>query len=121
MKISVAWIFNHIDSDWKNYDIDDLVSKFNKTTAEIEGVYKVSVDLKNFSFVEVVDIGSKNITVFSSEWDKKIELPFRSDVKKSYIFLIKKTKDKYFWSKLTDMHCEKDGLIPSISILSPYP
>ena len=38
MKISVAWIFDHIDADWSKVSIFTLVEKFNKTTAEIEGV-----------------------------------------------------------------------------------
>ena len=44
MKLSISWIFDHIDADWKKQNIDDLVAKFNKISAEIESFYKVNFD-----------------------------------------------------------------------------
>ena len=45
MKLSLRWIFDHIDADWKKVDIVELVDKFNKTTAEIEGFEKFKLDV----------------------------------------------------------------------------
>ena len=47
MKLSIAWIFYHINANWKKIDINDLVNKFNKTTAEIESFKKVTTDINN--------------------------------------------------------------------------
>ena len=44
MKLSLAWIFDHIDADWRKIDIAQLVSRFNQITAEIEGFEKTSLD-----------------------------------------------------------------------------
>ena len=41
MKLSLAWIFDHIDADWHSIDVAELVAKFNEMTAEIEGFKKV--------------------------------------------------------------------------------
>ena len=46
MKLSLSWLFDHIDADWRTIDVAALVSLFNKTTAEIEGFDKISIDLK---------------------------------------------------------------------------
>ncbi|MCK5633265.1 hypothetical protein KAH94_05915, partial [bacterium] len=116
MKISVAWIFDHIDADYKKININDLVNAFNKTTAEIEGFYSVSLNLDMFSLVSVKKINDKNITVFSSEWNKEIILTVRDDQKKSDVFLVKKVNDQYVWATLSDFHCEKDGFIPALTI-----
>ncbi|HML86633.1 MAG TPA: hypothetical protein PKE52_15875, partial [Bacteroidales bacterium] len=47
MKVSISWIFDHIDADWRKIDIPALVTKFNQTTAEIEKWYAVTTDPKN--------------------------------------------------------------------------
>jgi len=116
MKISVSWIFDHIDSDWKQYDIADLVAKFNKTTAEIEGFYKVDIDLKQFSLAEVIEVDKEQATVSSSEWKQQFQLPFRCDLQMGDVCLIKKTGDGVSWAKLTDMHCEKEGFVPVLLV-----
>ena len=45
MKLSISWIFDHIDGKWEKQDIDYLIKKFNLTSAEIEDFYKVEFDL----------------------------------------------------------------------------
>lgn len=48
MKLSVAWIFDHINADWRTCDTNELVAKFNQMTAEIEHSHSVSINLDNF-------------------------------------------------------------------------
>ena len=43
MKLSLAWIFDHIAGDWRNYDVQSIVNHFIRTTAEIESIEKISL------------------------------------------------------------------------------
>ena len=53
MKLSIAWIFDHIDADWKKYNVSEIVEKFNTTTAEIEGFERIVLDLDQFSLAQI--------------------------------------------------------------------
>ena len=59
MKISLSWIFDHIDARWKKQNVDDIVSKFNQTTAEIENYEKIKLDLKPFFMGRVISHDKK--------------------------------------------------------------
>ncbi len=54
MKLSIAWIFEHLKADWKHCDIAELVKKFNSMTAEIEGFEKLERDIDNFILVKKI-------------------------------------------------------------------
>ena len=123
MKLSIAWIFDHIDADWKKQDINNLVKRFNQVTAEIEDFYKVEFDLKNFSLAKVVDDGVKNFKVSIPEWKTELELPCR-ELKKHFLpenfsdlaFLVYKDNDKIRWATLADFNVDKDGLLAPVSV-----
>ena len=53
MKLSLSWLFDHIDADWRSINVPALVSLFNKTTAEIEGFESISIDLKKLAAAQV--------------------------------------------------------------------
>ena len=90
MKLSVAWIFDHIQADWKQADIPRLVDTFNRTTAEIEHFYKVSLDLDIFTLARVMSVRPDTVVVESSELKKEISLPYRDDDVEGQLFLVKK-------------------------------
>jgi phenylalanyl-tRNA synthetase beta chain len=111
MKLSIAWIFDHLEADWKDHDIAQLVAKFNTTTAEVEHFSKKVVDLKNFSLGQVTNLTKDKITVFSPEWQKEFSFEHRP-AHEGDVFLITK-KD---WVTLRDLHGEKEGLIPAVLV-----
>ncbi len=120
MKLSIAWIFDHIDAHWQDYDINLIVSKFNQTTAEIEKFYPVNINLEDFYLAQLPTIDSLN--VFIPELQKKITMPERDHtfdlILKSATnipFLIKKDHDKFLWAQLSDFGVEKDGLLPALN------
>lgn len=117
MKLSIAWIFDYIDADWKKLDMDKLVQLFNQTTAEIEGVQKVDLDLKQFALARVVATDEQKMTVEIPEWKLSLNLPIRPDEgfeKQEAVFLVKKENDACRWATLTDLFCGKDGFIPAL-------
>jgi len=125
MKLSLRWIFDHIDGDWKKVDIVDLVDKFNKITAEIEGYEKFELDLAHFSLVILRSLeardrqgerGDCSVTAYSPEWDKEITLSGRQDIKEGKLYLVKKEGDGVKWASLVDFGCPKDGLVSAVHV-----
>ncbi|HEV2601394.1 MAG TPA: phenylalanine--tRNA ligase subunit beta [Candidatus Babeliales bacterium] len=89
MKLSIAWIFDHIDADVTTIDIDQLVKKFNETTAEIEGFRAVSFDLETVSLAQVIAVDADVVTVHSPEWNQTYTLPERKKVAVGHWYFIK--------------------------------
>jgi len=116
MKLSLRWIFDHIDGDWKKVDIVDLVDKFNKITAEIEGYEKFEIDLANFSLIEIKKIQDGTIATYSAQWGKDIDLPGRPDAVVGKLYLVKKYGDQVRWATVIDFGCPKDGLVPAVHV-----
>ena len=75
MKLSLAWIFDHIDADWKKQDVQNIMRLFNQTTAEIECFYEVNFDLSHFFLAVPKSAGSFSIP----ELGKEIEMKGHSD------------------------------------------
>lgn len=113
MKLSLRWIFDHLKADWKKYSVDKLVSKFNATTAEIEGVEKVSLDLKQFALAQVVSANTKGVKVECPEWKKDFSLPAREDAQKGMLFMIKKTQKGAAWATVVEWGGIKEKLLPA--------
>ncbi len=116
MKLSLSWLCDHIDADWRKIDVQALVNLFNKTTAEIEGFDKVSLDLKKLAAAKIKEVTSSAIVVETPEWKHTIDMPVRSDVMKNQSYLIAKEGDSYQWAKLIHFGSEKEGLLPAFTI-----
>ena len=74
MKISLAWIFDHIDADWKKQDVKEIVEKFNAVTAEIEGVEKLNFDSKKLFLGEWIGSSKNGVELDVPELGEKITL-----------------------------------------------
>lgn len=114
MKISIAWIFDHIDADYRTIDIANLMQKLNEITAEIEHEYAVSVDLSNLSLAQLTAT-TNECTVLSVEWDTKMTLPKRADAKEGRVYLIAKEGKKYRWATTLDFGGQKEMLLPAMN------
>ena len=115
MKLSLSWIFDHIKGTWKDYSVDDIIARFNQTTAEIEQVEKVSLPLDEFTLATVTQNKNGKLLLESLEWDKEFELPARTDGIIGNTYLIVAEKKNARWVLLTDLHAQKDGLVPALS------
>jgi len=114
MKISIAWVFDHIDVDWKTIDITYLISQFNHKVAEIEHYKKVTLSLDDMTLCQVTNRVDNNITAFSAEWAQEFILPMRQDAHKGLFFLVKKDKDVSRWATIIDFQGTKEGLLPAL-------
>lgn len=114
MKLSIAWIFDHIDADWKKLDVPALVKKINSTTSEIEGFSHIAVDLKLFTFGKVVSFDVDKVTLFSPELKKEIIVPGRDNVQEGQTFLLIKKESSWEWASALDLHGSKEGPLPAL-------
>lgn len=64
MKLSIAWIFDHIDACYKTIDIQTIVDLFNRSVAEIEEVIQVEDDW-------IINIDNKSITHRPDLWSHR--------------------------------------------------
>lgn len=113
MKISISWVFDHIDADWRKQDIARLAELFIQTTSEIDRVYKVEIDARNLTAVQVTEAGDQ-VKVHSPELKKDFILPKRTDAKEGKWYLVTHAQMDARWTSLADVGSSKDGLMPSL-------
>jgi phenylalanyl-tRNA synthetase beta chain len=116
MKISIAWLFDHIDADWKKIDLAEFTKKFNTTTAEIEAFYSVKFDTQSFTLATVTSVNADRMAVHSDELSKDFELPTDKEILVGQNVLIKKDPAGLRRATLADLQCEKEGLVPAVYV-----
>ncbi len=114
MKISIAWIFDHIDARVQDIDVPALIQKLNETTAEIEQWQKIKIDLKPFALAQVKSI-TNDIHVAIPEWDTDARMPQRSDAVEGNWYLVIKEGDAYSWALSTDLGGHKEMILPAMT------
>lgn len=115
MKLSLAWIFDHIHGSWKAIDVTKLIEKFNVTIAEVDCAKHITFVPEEFSLVRVDQIKGEQIIVFDFEHQTVHELPLRSDAKEGDFFILKKENNAWRWAQLTDWFSSKSNLISAVS------
>lgn len=118
MKLSIAWIFDHIAADWHDINIDDLVNRFNETVAEIEGVEKVTVPVDQYLMARVVKTDADHTVVYAPELKKEFKLPARDNAIVGQWYLLKKNGKEYSWADIKPFCSERDGLLPAFYFTS---
>src|SRR6516225_8494399 len=98
MKISLNWVFDHIRGELSGIDVPHLVNQFIKTTAEIEGWKKVSLDFDEFTIVEVKSSTADTVTAHSVEHNKNYTLTPRADAIVGSCYLIKQDARNALWA-----------------------
>ena len=115
MKISLAWVFDHIDVPFHTVNVSKVLELFTKHTAELEGWEKISIDTEQFYVAHITQIVS-SISAFLPEKNIHIELPFRKDLLVGQYAFIKKEGDLYAWASIQDFGCQKDGLLNAVQM-----
>jgi len=122
MKLSLAWIFDHIDANWQDQDIAHIFARFNAVTAEIDHLHTIDFHMSNFALCKVVDITDNECHVlvpeFSSEFGGKFVLQARTDIKNiNTYFMVKRESPEnkeFLWASLADFGVDKGGLLPAL-------
>jgi phenylalanyl-tRNA synthetase beta chain len=116
MKLSMSWIFDHIDCDFRSVNIKDLVDSFNRTTAEIESCEKLNFNLDSLVLGQVISVDANCIILHCPERHEDLVLPMRSDVKKGSWYLLTNDKHIYRWAQSSDCGGSKEGLLPDFYV-----
>lgn len=116
MKISLNWVFDHIKGDRQKVAIVDLVDRFIKTTAEIDGWQKVTLPVEKVTLVQAISFAGDVVHVMSPEYKKEYVVPFRSDVVVGLWYLIEHSGDSAVWAKITTFGGVKDTLLPAVEV-----
>jgi phenylalanyl-tRNA synthetase beta chain len=116
MKISLNWIFDHIKGELARVDVAQLVEKFIRTTAEIEGWRKVTLNTDNLILAEVIAVEAANVTVHSVERNKNYTLPARADAVAGSFFMVEDVNNVQKWATTIMLGGTKDMLIPAVDV-----
>lgn len=116
MKLSLLWIFDHIDADMSSISVLDLVDRFNKKTAEIDAVHTIAIDfdLLQLGLVSKGSEGADHLQISLIEHAQHIELPARTDLSKGDYVLVKKIGERYAWACMSDVGGMRDVVLPAI-------
>ncbi|MBM3887265.1 hypothetical protein FJ364_05030, partial [Candidatus Dependentiae bacterium] len=118
MKLSLAWIFDHIDVEpgsWQQFDIALIAQRFNEVTAEIEHIHPHSLDLQRFYLAF-----AQQDTWLIDETNEQVDLPSRANADLidgrigDTAYLVKKIATGYAWATLQDFSVESDRLVPAV-------
>ncbi len=115
MKLSLSWIFDHLNVSWRDLDTADLVKRISSTTAEIEHVEHVFTNFDDFTLARCGDVENGHVMLESVEWKKEIALSSRTDAVKGLWYLVKREGKVFRWATLVDVGSEKEGLFPALS------
>lgn len=115
MKLSLAWIFDHLDADWRQQDVDYIYRQFNRITAEMEGVHHVTHDLKQFFFGMIESAVDNQATVSIPELNQTITMPARTLSMPGALLLKKNNKD-FTWATFADFANDKEGALPAFDV-----
>ena len=123
MKLSLAWIFDHIEADWKDQDINFIFSKFNSIVAEIEHINRYNVQLDQFYLARFEKKTETGFQLSIPELSQTINLPVRKDGSdmisarnKNPIFMVKKQAGIFSWASLKDFDVDKEGYLPAVDV-----
>ncbi|MBT3827773.1 phenylalanine--tRNA ligase subunit beta [bacterium] len=115
MKVSLAWVFDHIKQSVKSVDVAHIIAHFNVTTAEIEGFQRIRIPIDSMACARVISVGQE-VKVVCAEWNQEYALPLRKDAVKDALFLIKRSDEAISWVTCVDFASTKDGLLARIHL-----
>ncbi len=116
MKMSIAWIFDHIDANWRDYEIAQLVTLFNQKTAEIEAFYPIRLDVEHLFLATVIGIAQETVELQIKQTDQIIELPKRDKIKENDLFIVRGKDSQWRWATCKDFNGSKADLLPAVSV-----
>lgn len=114
MKLSITWIFDHINAAYTQVNMPELMTLFNQKVAEIEGFYTSKIDLSSLYLGQVLT-SAEQVEVSIPELDMQVALAKRDGLQSGSWYMIKKVQNGYRWAHEADLGGEKDTLLPQLA------
>lgn len=118
MKLSIRWLFEHIEASWQSCDVEALVKRFIETTAEVEEVHALTLDQNSFAIGQVTSVLASEVRLTVPEWKKEYTVSARSGahVGECYLLFCQSPTETIRWATLSDLGSGKDGLAPAVFV-----
>lgn len=116
MKLSLAWVFDHIkDIKLTQINIEDLLSSFNEISSELDGFEKIECNKDVLAIAKVTSITKDEIVCFIPELKKNCSLPFQPDVHNDDLIIVVKEQRTYKRARWNNFGLQKEDFFPVIS------
>jgi phenylalanyl-tRNA synthetase beta chain len=116
MKISLAWVFDHIkDIKLTQINADDLLSSFNEISSELDGFEKIEFDKDILAIGRITNISHNEIECFIPEWKKECTITSQEQFKLNDLIVIAKEQRTYKQATWHHFGIHKDGYFPIVS------
>lgn len=118
MKVSLRWLFEHIDASWQSCDVQILVKRFIESVAEVEEVHELALDQACFALGQVTASLDTEVRLNVPEWkiDCKVAARVGAHVGDRYLLYRENSNDLGRWAMLADLGSGKDGLVPALFV-----
>ncbi|HSC25354.1 MAG TPA: phenylalanine--tRNA ligase subunit beta [Candidatus Babeliales bacterium] len=116
MKISLNWIFDHIQGKLSDINISQLVDIFIKTTAEIESWKEVILNVNVLTLARVVSATENAIIVRSIEHNREYSMSLRDDIVINSWYMIFDDGGMPKWATSVIFGGIKEMLLPAFDI-----
>lgn len=118
MKVSLRWLFEHIDASWQSCDVPLLVKRFIESVAEVEEVHELSLDQASFALGQVTAALDTEVRLNVPEWQQDCQVVVRpgAQVGDRYLLVRDRADGTIRWANLTDLGSDKEGLIPALFV-----
>ena len=115
MKLSLSWIFDHIQGSWRDIDVSQLIASFNTTTAEVDDVTKIDMSLDAMTLVRITSAQKGAVRGFSAELNQELSLPDRNDVESDLVYVVIQKGNKWVWATGIDWGGAKESMIAAVA------
>jgi phenylalanyl-tRNA synthetase beta chain len=116
MKLSLAWIFDHIHGvSFSDSDPAELVNTLIAATCEIESYQEIVFDTDHFTLARCESITVDSAQCMSPEYNRRYQLPLRADIIPGAWYLISDDRRAPRWATYADWSSSKEGLLPALT------
>lgn len=115
MKLSLAWVFDHIkDITLTQINAEDLLSSFNEISSELDGYEKIEFNKDNIAIGKITKINKDTIECFIPEWNKECTISILQPVKVNDTILIAREQRNFKRATWHHFGLKKDGILPVV-------
>lgn len=115
MKISLAWIFDHLQASWHDFAVQEIVSRFTRSIVPIEHCKKVSWHPEKVILACVVHVRDAGTVVLESmEYRHEIVVAGRPDVRVGGWYMVATSAQGWMWATAQDFGGTTSTLLPEL-------